>query len=419
MDKLYTVAIIGCGGRGADSYGYLINLDKEHFKIVALCDLRQEWLENAGKTFDVPAENQFLTEEEFFQEKRADILLVTTPDNCHVRQATKAFELGYDILLEKPITDNREECEALLAAQKKAGKKALVCHVLRYAPAFLKVKEVLESGKIGRLVAIDALERVGSGHQAHSFVRGNWRNRKDGAPMILAKCCHDFDLLQYYVGSKCKNISSIGDLTFFKEENAPAGSAKRCIDCAVEKDCPYSAKHLYIQNWKNNGCPNDGWPYNILASAPVTEEKLMKAVTEGPYGRCVFHCDNNVVDHQQTIMTFENGVKATLTMTGFTYDGGRRYSFYCTLGQMVLDETEGKIFIGRYEQDPEIIDINAISEKGYAHGGGDHGLVKQLYAMLAGNAEQTTSLEESVESHLMAIAAEESRLQGGKLVEVH
>ena len=419
MGKIYTVAIIGCGGRGSDSYGYLINLDKEHFKIVALCDLRQEWLERAGRNFDVSKENQFLTEEEFFQEKRADVLLVTTPDNCHVRHALKAFELGYDILLEKPITDNREECEALLAAQKKSGKKALVCHVLRYAPAFVKVKEVLESGKIGRLVAIDALERVGSWHQAHSYVRGNWRNLKDSAPMILAKCCHDLDLLQYYVGSKCKSISSVGDLTFFKEENAPAGSAKRCIDCAVEKDCPYSAKHIYIQNWKNKDCPEDGWPYNIIAGAPVTEEKLVKAVTEGPYGRCVFHCDNNVVDHQQTVMTFENGVKATLTMTGFTYGGGRRYTFYCTLGEMVLDEKTSTISIERFEQDPEIIDINEISEKGYAHGGGDHGLVKQLYAMLAGGAEQTTSLEASVESHLMGIAAEESRLQGGKLVNIH
>ena len=419
MGKIYTVAIIGCGGRGSDSYGYLIDLDKEHFKIVSLCDIRQEWLERAAKRFGVPAENLYLTEEEFFQEKRADILLVTTPDACHVRHALKAFELGYDILLEKPITDDREECEKLLAAQKKYGRKALVCHVLRYAPAFLKVKELLDSGTIGSLVAIDALERVGSWHQAHSYVRGNWRNREECTPMILAKCCHDLDLLQYYANSKCKSISSIGDLAFFKAENAPKGSAKRCTDCAVEKDCPYSAKHIYIENWKIKGCPEDGWPFNIITGAPLTEEKLYKAIEEGPYGRCVFHCDNNVVDHQQTIMTFENGVKASLTMTAFTHTGGRRITFYGTYGEIILDERNCSIYVGRYEKDPEIIDVSELNEKGYTHGGGDHGLIKQLYAMLEGEAEQTTSLEASVESHLMGICAEESRLQGGKLVIVH
>lgn len=419
MSKIYTVAIIGVGGRGSDSYGYLIDLDKEHFKIVSLCDIRREWLERAGERFGVPAENLFLSEEEFFQEKRADILLVTTPDSCHVRHALKAFELGYDILLEKPITDNREECEKLLAAQKKYGRKALVCHVLRYAPAFLKAKELLDSGAIGRLVSIEALERVGSWHQAHSYVRGNWRKREECTPMILAKCCHDLDLLQYYAGSKCKSVSSIGDLAFFKAENAPEGSAKRCVACAAEKDCPYSAKHIYITLWKNKGCPEDGWPFNIITGAPVTEEKLQKAIEEGPYGRCVFHCDNDVVDHQQTLMTFENGVTATLTMTAFTYGGGRRITFHGTYGEIVLDEQLGNIYVGRYEKDPEIIDFSEINEKGYAHGGGDHGLIKQLYAMLEGDAAQTTSLEASLESHLMGICAEESRLQGGKLVLVH
>jgi predicted dehydrogenase len=310
----------------------------------------------------------------------------------------------------------------LLAAQQKAGTQALVCHVLRYAPAFLKVKEILDSGKIGRLISIDALERVGSWHQAHSYVRGNWRTTEQpcgSAPMILAKCCHDLDLLQYYIGSKCTSISSVGDLAFFKEENAPKGSAKRCVDCAVEKDCPYSAKHVYLTLWENQNRPEDQWPFNIITNAPLTREKLEAAVKEGPYGRCVFHCDNNVVDHQQTLMSFENGVKATLTMTAFTYGGGRRYTFYCSLGQMILDEFEGKIFVACYEQAPEIISLVDLTENGYGHGGGDKGLISQLYDMLAGNSTQTTSLEASVESHLMGICAEESRLKGGELIYIH
>ena len=415
-DKIYTIAIIGVGARGGVAYGELINEMPDKFKIVALCDLRQDRLDLYAPKFNVPKENCFLDEEEFFKEKRADVLLVATQDQDHVGHCVKGFAAGYDIMTEKPLTDKKEECELLLNAQKASGKKALVCHVLRYAPAFLKAKELLDSGVIGRLVAIDALEKVGSWHQAHSYVRGNWRRRDEATPMILAKCCHDLDLLQYYASSKCKCISSMGDLAHFKAENAPEGSAKRCLDCAVEKDCPFSAKHIYINLWKNMESPEDRWPFNVLVNPPLTEEKLMKAIEEGPYGRCVYHCDNDVVDHQQTIMTFENGVKATLTMTGFTYGGGRRISFYGTRGQIVLDEAAGSITVAPFEKDMEVIDISDLSEKGYAHGGGDKGLINKLYDMLSGTATATTSFDASVESHLMGICAEESRLKGGELI---
>lgn len=418
-NRIFTVAIIGVGARGGDTYGPLIYAKKDKFKIVALCDLKKDRLDRFGEEFKVPENARFQCEDEFFTEKRADLLLVATQDQDHVGHCLKGFALGYDIMTEKPLTDKKEECEALLAAQKKSGRKALVCHVLRYAPAFIKVRELLDKGVIGRLVAIDALERVGSWHQAHSYVRGNWRTTKHAAPMILAKCCHDLDLLQYYAKSKCTSVSSVGECTFFNAQNMPAGGAKRCVDCAVEKDCPYSAKHIYLTLWKKKGSPEDLWPFNVIAPAPLTEEKLMKAVQEGPYGRCVFACDNDVVDHQQTMITFENGVKATLTMTGFTYGGGRRISFYGTMGEMILDEKEGKIFIGRYELDPEYIDISELAEKGYAHGGGDNGLINSLYDMLCGNAAEVTSFEASVESHLIGICAEESREKGGELIYVH
>lgn len=418
-NRIFTVAIIGVGARGGDTYGPLIYAKKDKFKIVALCDLKKDRLDRFGEEFEVPENARFQCEDEFFKEKRADLLLVATQDQDHVGHCLKGFALGYDIMTEKPLTDKKEECEALLAAQKKSGRKALVCHVLRYAPAFIKVRELLDKGVIGRLVAIDALERVGSWHQAHSYVRGNWRTTKHAAPMILAKCCHDLDLLQYYAKSKCTSVSSVGECTFFNAQNMPAGGAKRCVDCAVEKDCPYSAKHIYLTLWKKKGSPEDLWPFNVIAPAPLTEEKLMKAVQEGPYGRCVFACDNDVVDHQQTMITFENGVKATLTMTGFTYGGGRRISFYGTMGEMILDEKEGKIFIGRYELDPEYIDISELAEKGYAHGGGDNGLINSLYDMLCGNAAEVTSFEASVESHLIGICAEESREKGGELIYVH
>ena len=420
--KIFTVAIIGAGARGVDAYGWQFYDAKDKFKITAICDINPVRLEYASNRFDVPKENRFATEEEFFEAKRADLLLVSTQDKDHIRHCVKGFALGYEIMTEKPLTDNAEECQILLDAQKKAGKNALVCHVLRYAPAFLKTMEILESGKIGRLVAIDALERVSYWHQAHSYVRGNWRSTDEpcgSTPMILAKCCHDLDLLQWYAKSKCKTISSVGDLTFFTPENAPEGSAKRCVECKHCKTCPYSAETIYINIWKKRGCPEDIWPYNVLVQPPLTEEKLRQAIAEGPYGRCVFHCDNNVVDHQITTMVFENGVKATLTMTGFTAPGGRRYHFHGTLGELVLDELTNEITLWQYGEGPQVTKIDTLEDSGYAHGGGDVFLVKKLYEVLCGNAKADTSLEASVESHLMGIRAEESRLAEGKLVYVH
>lgn len=417
--KIYTVAILGLGGRGADAYGWLLHKATDRFKIVALCDLKPERIDMFSAAFNVPKENCFTSDDEFLKEKRADLLLIATPDTCHVRHALKGFALGYDLMVEKPLSDNEDECLQLLDAQKKAGTKALVCHVLRYAPAFMKMAELLDAGKIGKLVMISALERVGAAHYSHSYVRGNWRNRQVAAPMILAKCCHDLDLLQFYAKSKCKTVSSVGDLTYFKDENAPEGATKRCLDCPHQDSCSYSAKTQYLTNWKNAGLPEDCWPYNVIANAPLTEEKILKAIREGDYGRCVYHSDNDVVDHQITELVFENGVKAVLTMTAFTAVGGRRIHFHGTLGELVLDEDAGSISLHEYGKDREIIPIADLMEKGYGHGGGDAGIINALYAILSGENSAATSLEASVESHLMGIRAEESRLQGGKMLSVH
>jgi len=417
--KIFTVAILGVGARGANAYGWQINDATDRFNIVALCDIRPERLEIFGKKFNVPENARFTDEEEFFKERRADLLLITTLDTDHTRQCLKAFELGYDVMVEKPLSDKREECEALLEAQKKYGNKALVCHVLRYAPLFLKAEEMIASGKIGKLVAIHALERVQFAHQSHSYVRGNWRNTDVSAPMILAKCCHDLDLLQWYAKSKCRSISSIGDLAYFLPENAPEGAAERCVDCKYVDTCPYSAKRHYIDRWYKENKPSNSWPMNVVVTEPVTEEKLYQALKNGPYGRCVYHCDNNVVDHQLTEMTFENGVKASLMMTAFTQGGGRRIHFHGTLGEIVLEEETESVVLKRFDNQTETFSTETLAEGGYGHGGGDIFLIRKLYDMLTGKTEASTSLEASVESHLMGICAEESRLKGGELVYVH
>ncbi len=423
--KIFTVAIIGCGNRGSESYGQLIAKIPECYQLVAACDINPKRLENVKNELNIPEEGLFNDEAVFFEEKRADILLIATQDADHVRQAVKALSLGYDLILEKPLTQYKEECEELLAAQRKYGGKVLVCHVLRYAPAFVKVAELLDAGKIGRLVCINAVEQVGYWHQAHSFVRGSWRKSEEASPMVLAKTCHDLDFIQYYAKSRCKSVSSVGDLTFFTPENAPEGAAKRCLDCPHVDTCPYSAKTVYLGRFLAN---KGDWPTNVITTErPMTEEAIMKALREGPYGRCVFHCDNDVVDHQITTMTFENGVKANLIMTGFARGFGRRISFCGTYGEIVINEDEDYVkvmpFAGGSEKwkISDLINTTRVG-KGAAHdghGGGDIGLIEKAYEVFSGKADPATSLEASVESHLMGIAAEESRLVGGKLVYIH
>ena len=416
--KIFSVAILGCGNRGAEIYGTLFFQQSDRFRIVALCDSNPAKLATYGERFQVTA--LFEDEKEFFKEKRADLLVIATMDRDHIRQCIAGLKLGYDILLEKPITDKKEELEALLAAQKQYGGKILVCHVLRYAPGYLKIAEYLDNGAIGRLVAIQAIEQVAYWHQAHSFVRGNWHSREETAPMILAKCCHDLDLLQYFAKSRCESVSSVGDLTYFNRENAPKEAKKRCIECPLIDTCPYSAKRIYVDEWKKVGSPASDWPYNQLTSAyPITEEALYEALKTGDYGKCVYYCDNDVVDHQLSNFTFENGVKVSLTMTAFTADCGRRIRFFGTLGELFFDEVRDMIIVKRYGQEIETVKISEVIKKKFGHGGGEIGLMQSLYDTLSGNATSATSLEASVESHLMALCAEESRLAGGKLIKGH
>ena len=365
-------------------------------------------------------EDRFDNSIEFFKKKRSDLLVVATPDKLHIEHAKKAIELGYDVLLEKPISDNKEELLTLVKEAENRDRIVMVCHVLRYTAMMRKVKEVLDSGAIGKLISIDHTENVAFWHQAHSYVRGNWRKREDCAPMIMTKCCHDLDLIQYFAGSKCKTISSMGDLRFFKMENKPENAGVRCSTCLIENTCKYSAYKIYIDKWKRAGAKENSFPQNVLIDVlPITEEVLVKAINEGNYGKCVFECDNNVVDNQISIMQFENGVTATLKMMAFTKYGGRRIRFFGTEGELELIEEKGIITLKPYFREDRVWKIADLTDDLELHGGGDHRMVEELYKVLTGEMQNIeTSLVNSIESHIMAIGAEESRLNGGKLVEL-
>lgn len=420
--KIVRIAIAGVGSRGKNAYGLeLLNM-KDRAKVVAVADIDPERLALAGDAHGVPDEMRFPSAEAMLaMPKLADAMLVCTQDRQHVPHAVAALKKGYDVMMEKPISPKLEDLQEITKVARENGRRVVVCHVLRYTPFFQTIKKTIDSGVLGEVVSIQALENVRYWHQAHSFVRGNWRREEDTSPMILAKCCHDLDYLVWLCGKKCERVSSYGSLMYFKESNAPEGAALRCTQgCKAKESCPYDAEKIYLTN-KDTGilCGNVEWPIDVLAENP-TEEKIRHAIETGPYGRCVFHCDNDVVDHQIVNMQMEGGASLSLTMSAFTSIGGRTIKVMGTLGDLWGDMHENKIRIGVFGKEPQVIDLGK-EEKDFAgHGGGDRLLMEQFVDLMQGKEPDgtITTLETSVESHLVALAAEKSRLENGESIEI-
>lgn len=420
--KIVRIAIAGVGSRGKNAYGLeLLNM-KDRAKVVAVADIDPERLALAGDAHGVPDEMRFPSAEAMLaMPKLADAMLVCTQDRQHVPHAVAALKKGYDVMMEKPISPKLEDLQEITKVSRENGRRVVVCHVLRYTPFFQTIKKTIDSGVLGEVVSIQALENVRYWHQAHSFVRGNWRREEDTSPMILAKCCHDLDYLVWLCGRKCERVSSYGSLMYFKESNAPEGAALRCTQgCKAKDGCPYDAEKIYLTN-KDTGilCGNVEWPIDVLAENP-TEEKIRHAIETGPYGRCVFHCDNDVVDHQIVNMQMEGGASLSLTMSAFTSIGGRTIKVMGTLGDLWGDMHENRIRIGIFGKEPRIIDLGR-EEKDFAgHGGGDRLLMEQFVDLMQGKEPDgtITTLETSVESHLVALAAEKSRLENGESIEI-
>lgn len=420
--KVVRIAIAGVGSRGKNAYGLeLLNM-KDRAKVVAVADIDPERLALAGDAHGVPDEMRFPSAEAMLAMPRlADAMLVCTQDRQHVPHAVAALKKGYDVMMEKPISPKLEDLQEITKVARENGRRVVVCHVLRYTPFFQTIKKTIDSGVLGEIVSIQALENVRYWHQAHSFVRGNWRREEDTSPMILAKCCHDLDYLVWLCGKKCERVSSYGSLMYFKESNAPEGAALRCTQgCKAKESCPYDAEKIYLTN-KDTGilCGNVEWPIDVLAENP-TEEKIRHAIETGPYGRCVFHCDNDVVDHQIVNMQMEGGASLSLTMSAFTSIGGRTIKVMGTLGDLWGDMHENRIRIGVFGKEPQVIDLGK-EEKDFAgHGGGDRLLMEQFVDLMQGKEPDgtITTLETSVESHLVALAAEKSRLENGESIEI-
>jgi len=410
MSKLVELAILGAGDRGHE-YTLFANAFPERVKIVAVADPDEGRRNRIGEEQQIPAERRFSSWQEFISRpKMCDAVAICTQDQMHEAPAVACASLGYHILLEKPMAPTADACRRITAAIKKAGVIAAVCHVMRYSKYTRALQKILHSGVIGDIVSVQHLEPVGYFHYAHSFVRGNWRNEGKSSFMLLSKSCHDIDWLRAIIGHKCLQVQSFGNLHHFKAKERPAGAADRCCDCpmTVESACPYSAVKIYFRDRLALG--NDKWPINVFVPNP-TPDTLSEALKKGPYGRCVFACDNDVVDNQVVNFLFEGGITASMTMTAFTIFGGRRTTIFGTLGEISTADSRF-ITVRRFLDDSEQI-YDSETEPGATggHGGGDFGVMESFINAVASNDKSliVTGLDETLESHLMVFAAEESR----------
>ena len=407
---------IGCGHRTFTYLSLAIERFGDRFELVGVADPIPERTELLSRYASPDGLRVFDSADALLaEEKFADIALIGTQDDFHVEPCIAAMKKGYDILLEKPISNQLDEVLSLEKEAEKLGRRVMVCHVLRYAPLYQKVKELVDSGLIGEIQTIHAVEGISPWHFCNSYIRGHWAVKEKSSPIMLAKSCHDMDIISWILGLKCQKLSSFGALSFFKEKNAPEGSPARCTDgCPVADTCDYNALHYM---GRDRGWLKDVFDAEFIKTEQgekATDEEILQWLETGPWGRCVFHCDNNVPDHQTVNMLFDNEVTGTFILSAF--DSGRSIEIHGTKGILrggsaLNDSTHDISVSNKSTWDTEYFDI-VIPEGGYGgHGGGDAALVSQFYKeMTCPLSEMLTSLSQSIQSHVMAFAAEESRL---------
>jgi len=404
--------LLGAGSRGNTYADYAYN-NPDKFQIVGVAEPHDARRAAFAEKFSLPAESVFTTWEHVFEKpKWADAVMICTQDTMHYEPAMAAISHGYDILLEKPISPSEAECIAIAREAEYHNVKIMVCHTMRYSPFFQKIKELLDGGVVGDIVSFSHHENVGDIHMSHSFVRGNWRNSVESSPMILAKSCHDMDAIQWIIGKKCLKISSFGSLKYFNENNRPADAPPRCTDGCPVADCPYDARKLYLNT-------DNQWFRPVAAGhANPTDAEVEAALQNGPYGRCVFQTDNDVVDHQVTNMLFEDDITVMFSMCAFTPDISRSMKIMGTRGQLKAHTDKPAILVYDFHtrQETEYF----ADEKEGGHGGGDVGIMEAFHQYLSGkiDASQVSEASVSAENHRLCFAAEESRVNGGMVVEL-
>ncbi|MFW9834994.1 MAG: Gfo/Idh/MocA family protein [Candidatus Thorarchaeota archaeon] len=399
--------IAGAGDRGS-VYASYAKTHPKRAKVIGVAEPRDFYRERMMSEHNIPEENVFTDWKDMAKKQKfADAVIIATQDHMHKDPAITFAKKKYHILLEKPMAPDEKSCRAITKAVLSNDIIFALGHVLRYTRYTQKLKSILDSGLIGDVISIQRLEPVGYWHQAHSFVRGNWRNENESAFMLLTKSCHDLDWIQYIMGERCTSVSSFGSLTHFVKENKPENAGENCLECEFEPECPYSAKRFYLKLFDHG---KTGWPLSIITSE-MTRGGIVHALRNGPYGRCVYECDNDVVDHQVVNMEFEGGQTASFTMTAFTRARARETRIFGTRGEIYGNGK--KIQMHQFlNGKTELIDTSEDVPASLAdHGGGDYGLIDSFVSAVAQNDPSLilSGPEESLETHLLTFAAERSR----------
>ena len=410
MKKL-KVIVIGLGSRGTTYTKHGFEACPE-FELVGIADPDPERRNHVKNLCNLDESVCFENWEDILAlPKFADAAIIATQDKMHFEPAMKAIELGYHLLLEKPAAPTPEECFKIADAANKKGVHVIVCHVLRFTPFFRTLKKIIDDVKIGKIMNIVHTEGVGNIHQSHSYVRGNWHKEADSSPMLLAKSCHDIDILQWLLGEKCTRVHSFGSLSHFCAANKPEGAPEFCAQgCPVESECPYSALKIYA-------CEKSSYIRRASKKHNPTEEDVRRVLFETNYGRCVYQCDNDVVDHQVVNLEYESGATVSFTMSAFN-KGGRKIHIMGTKGEIYAGMADPAVTLYEFEtgKKSEILVADAVADEEITggHGGGDRGIMRSFCQYLCGTytGNSVTEITTSIENHLVTFAAEQSRREG-------
>jgi len=401
INKPVTAILIGAGHRGNIYAAYALDHPDE-LKIIGVADTNKDRVSRTKLTHQIHPDNCFSNWKEVFAKgKLADAVIIATPDHLHTQPCLAALNAGYDILLEKPIAPTEKECRLIFAKAMATNRIVAVCHVLRYTPYFRELKEVLDAGLIGKIISIQHMEPIEQVHMSHSYVRGKWKNSKTTTPIVLAKSCHDTDIIRWLVNSPAHDVHCFGNLSWFTNANAPEGSTERCTDgCKVEASCPYSALQIYLRDKKRL------YVFDLPENRSAWDKIILEGLKTTDYGRCVYRMDNDQPDHLTVNMIFENGVTAAFSMEAHVSYEGRRTRIMGSKGDIVGDM---ETFVMTDFATRKQTSWKMVTD---AHGGGDHKLVKDWVQAIAQQDSSllSSSVETSIESHLMAFAAEKSRL---------
>lgn len=419
-DKL-KFGIVGFGSRGR-MFADLIMQDT-NAQLVAVADVAKSALVVAKEKYGIPADRCFGSADGFFEQgKICDAVFICTQDAEHYGMVIKALNLGYDVCLEKPAAVTEEQCVSIRDTANRLGRKIMLTHVLRYSPFYQYLRKLIVDKTIGEAVTINQTENIAYWHFALSYVRGPWRNMEESSPTIIAKCCHDLDIIRWLMGKHCVSVSSYGGLYYYNPTHAPEGSAEYCVDCRkdVKEKCVYNAYKIYPERMK----------HSVVGGTAALKDRDIYAVLdnkESSISKCVFRSDNDAVDHQVVNMSFENGATAHLTMTAFSDRCYRFIKVHGTEGEVYGDLEDGILYVTLYGREPQKIDVS--KEKVFnadgidlsgGHGGGDYYLYRDFvnYITVNDKSETRTTIDDSIESHIMGFKAEESRLQNGKVQEI-